>query len=262
MIDSSVFIHPSSIVEKGAVLRSEVYIGPFCFIGAKVEIGEKTILKSHIVVDGITKIGKKNQIYSFTSLGEINQDLKYLGEKTYVEIGNNNQIRESVTIHRGTKQGGGITKIGNNNLLMVNSHIAHDCTIGNNCIMANHTTLGGHVTIEDHVVIGGMTAIHQFCLIGTNVMIGGCSGVTKDVPPYLIVQGNHATEYGLNIKGLKRRGFKKKDLFIIKKAYQILYKKGNSLQQAKYKLMRLSKENSIIEKFLQFLKKSKRGIIR
>ncbi len=167
-------------------------------------------------------------IFQFASIGEINQDLKYQGEPTRVEIGDRNRIRESVTIHRGTVQDVGLTKVGNDNLLMVNVHIAHDCIIGNRCIIANNGTLGGHVTLGDYAIIGGMTAVHQFCKIGAHVMVGGCSGVAQDVPPYVIAQGNHATPFGLNLEGLKRRGFEKESLHAIRNAYKVLYRSGKS----------------------------------
>ena len=170
MTDKTAYIHPSAIVEEGAVIGAGAHIGPFCYIGSQVEIGEGTVLKSHVVVNGVTKIGRDNTIYQFATIGEVNQDLKYAGEPTRTEIGDRNSIRESVTIHRGTTQGGNLTKIGDDNLLMVNAHVAHDCVIGNRCILANNATLGGHVHIDDFAIIGGMTAIHQFCVIGAHVM--------------------------------------------------------------------------------------------
>lgn len=198
-----------------------------------MEIGEGTDIKSHVVINGHTRIGRENQIYQFASIGEVNQDLKYRGEPTQVIIGDRNLIRESVTIHRGTAQGGNITKIGNDNLLMINTHVAHDCIIGDRCIIANNGTLGGHVTLGDFVIIGGMSAVHQFCQIGSHVMVGGCSGVAQDVPPFVIAQGNHATPYGLNIEGLKRRGFAKEDLHAIRNAYKVLYRNGKTLEEAR-----------------------------
>ncbi|UAJ64973.1 acyl-ACP--UDP-N-acetylglucosamine O-acyltransferase [Candidatus Schneideria nysicola] len=262
MIDPTAFIHPSTIMEKGAIVHANVYIGPFCIIGSEVEIGARTILKSHIVINGVTRIGEDNQIYQFASIGEENQDLKYTGEKTSVEIGHRNRIRENVAIHRGTIQGEKITRIGNDNLLMINTHIAHDCVIGNHCIMANNATLGGHVKVDDYAIIGGMTAIHQFCLIGAHVMIGGCSGVVQDVPPYLIAQGNHATAFGLNTEGLKRRGFNRDILHAIRSAYKILYRSGRTLEEAKSELHILASKHTIINNVIDFLSRSQRGIIR
>ena len=262
MIDPTAFIHPSAIVEDGAVIGAGVHIGPFCYVGSQVEIGEGTELKSHVVVNGITKIGRDNEIYQFSSIGEVNQDLKYAGEPTRVEIGDRNRIRESVTIHRGTAQGGNLTKVGSDNLLMINAHIAHDCVIGNRCIFANNATLGGHVTVDDFAIIGGMTAVHQFCVIGAHVMVGGCSGVAQDVPPYVIAQGNHATPFGLNIEGLKRRGFEKESLHAIRNAYKILYRSGKTLEEAKPEIAELAKQHPAVQLFVDFFERSTRGIIR
>ena len=267
MIDKSAVIHPSSIIEEGAVIGANVRIGPFCVIGSHVEIGEGIEIKSHVVINGHTRIGRDNQIYQFASIGEVNQDLKYRGEPTQVIIGDRNLIRESVTIHRGTTQGGNITKIGNDNLLMINTHVAHDCIIGDRCIIANNGTLGGHVTLGDYVIIGGMSAVHQFCQIGSHVMVGGCSGVAQDVPPFVIAQGNHATPYGLNIEGLKRRGFAKEDLHAIRNAYKILYRNGKTLEEAREEIAQLAADNNnqyvkIFSDFLENSAKSNRGIIR
>ncbi|ELW7404139.1 acyl-ACP--UDP-N-acetylglucosamine O-acyltransferase [Yersinia enterocolitica] len=262
MIDKTAVIHPSSIVEEGAVIGAGVHIGPFCFVGSQVEIGAGTELKSHVVVNGITKIGCDNQIYQFASIGEANQDLKYAGEPTRVEIGDRNRIRESVSIHRGTVQGGGLTKVGSDNLLMINAHIAHDCIIGDRCILANNATLGGHVEIDDFAIIGGMTAIHQFCVIGAHVMVGGCSGVAQDVPPFVIAQGNHATPFGINIEGLKRRGFDKESLHAIRNAYKLLYRSGRTLDEVKPEIAELAEQHPAVQAFVDFFARSTRGIIR
>ncbi|AKJ43036.1 acyl-ACP--UDP-N-acetylglucosamine O-acyltransferase [Pragia fontium] len=262
MIDNTAFIHPTSIVEEGAVIGANVHIGPFCWIGAQVEIGPGTSIKSHVVINGVTKIGADNEIYQFSSIGEANQDLKYAGEPTRVEIGDRNRIRESVTIHRGTVQGGNLTKIGNDNLLMINAHIAHDCIIGNRCILANNATLGGHVEVDDFAIIGGMTAVHQFCVIGAHVMVGGCSGVAQDVPPYVIAQGNHATPFGVNIEGLKRRGFEKDALHAIRNAYKLLYRSGKTLDEVKPEIEALAKEQPAVQAFVDFFSRSTRGLIR
>ena len=261
-IDKSAIIHPSSIIEEGAIIGANVKIGPFCCVGANVEIGEGTELKSHVVINGHTRIGCNNQIYQFVSIGEVNQDLKYQGEPTLTEIGDRNRIRESVTIHRGTTQGGNITKVGNDNLLMINAHIAHDCQIGNHCILANNATLGGHVELDDFVIIGGMTAVHQFCVIGAHVMIGGCSGVAQDVPPYVIAQGNHATPHGLNLVGLKRRGFSKEALQAVRNCYNALYRNGLSLEEAKDEIGEIAKQFPEAQYILDVLARSTRGIIR
>lgn len=262
MIDKTAFIHPSSIVEEGAIVGAGVYIGAFCYIGAKVEIGNGTVLKSHVVLNGVTKIGYDNQIYQFVTIGENNQDLKYAGESTCVQVGHRNKIRESVTIHRGTTQGASLTKVGNDNLLMINVHIAHDCVVGNNCVLANNVTLAGHVEVDDYAIVGGLTAIHQFCVIGPHVMVGGCSGVAQDVPPFLIAQGNHATPIGINTVGLKRHGFNKNEIQAIRHAYKVLYRREKTLDQAKSEIQILSKDQPVIKEFLSFFIRSTRGIIR
>lgn len=261
-IDPSAVIHPSSIIEDGAVIGANVKIGPFCIIGGQVEIGAGTVLNSHVVINGITKVGCDNQIYQFASIGEVNQDLKYAGEPTRVEIGDRNRIRESVSIHRGTAQGGGVTKIGSDNLLMINAHVAHDCTIGDRCILANNATLAGHVRIDDFAIIGGMTAIHQFCIIGAHVMVGGCSGVAQDVPPYIIAQGNHATPFGVNIEGLKRRGFSKQALIAIRNAYKLIYRSGKTLEEVKPEIQALAQSVPEVQLFVDFFADSTRGLIR
>lgn len=262
MINPTAIIHSSAIVEEGAVIGANVHIGPYCLVGPQVEIGDGTVLKSHVVANGVTKIGQDNEIYQFASIGEANQDLKYAGEATCVEIGDRNIIRESATIHRGTVQDKGKTTIGNDNLLMINAHIAHDCCIGNHCVFANNATLAGHVIVDDFAIIGGMTAIHQFCIIGAHVMVGGCSGVAQDVPPYVIAQGNHATPFGVNLEGLKRRGFEKDALQAIRNAYKILYRSGKTLEEAKPEIEDMAKEHSVLQLFVDFFNRSTRGIIR
>lgn len=177
-------------------------------------------------------------------------------------MGDRNRIRESVTIHRGTAQGTGLTKVGNDNLLMVNTHIGHDCVVGNFCVLANNATLGGHVEIDDHAIIGGMTAIHQFCVIGAHVMVGGCSGVAQDVPPFVIAQGNHATPFGVNAIGLKRRGFDKDEMQAIRNAYKILYRSEKTLDEAKAEIEATAKEQPVVQLYLDFFTRSTRGIIR
>lgn len=262
MIDQTAVIHPTAIVEQGAILHAGVQVGPFCLIGPQVEIGAGTVLNSHVVINGITRLGEENRVFPFASIGGVNQDLKYAGEPTRVEIGSRNSIRESVTIHRGTAQGGEVTRVGDDNLLMVNVHVAHDCVIGNRCILANNATLGGHVSVDDFAIIGGMTAVHQFCQIGAHVMVGGCSGVAQDVPPFVIAQGNHATPFGINIEGLKRRGFERADLHAIRAAYKLLYRSGKTLEEAKPELQALAAEHSVVQLFIDFIARSQRGIIR
>lgn len=262
-IDKTATIHPSSVIEEGAIIGPNVKIGPFCFIASQVEIGEGSILKSHVVINGITKVGKNNKFFQFTSIGEVNQDLKYSGEPTTTEIGDNNTFHEGVTVHRGTVQANGKTIIGNNNLFMVNAHIAHDCLVGNNCVFANSATLAGHVTVGNYTIIGGLSAIHQFCRIGDNVMMGGGSFVVKDIPPYIIVQGNHAVPFGINIIGLKRHNFSDENIQIIKDCYKLLYRHGLTLEEAKEKIQALSVKYDVAKNFLDsLLNCSSRGIVR
>lgn len=262
MIHETAQIHPTAIIENGAVIGKNVKIGPFCLVDGKVEIGEGTELMSHVVVKGPTKIGKDNRIFQFASIGEECQDLKYKGEDTQLIIGDRNLIRESVTMHRGTIQDKGLTQVGNDNLFMINAHIAHDCVVGDRCIFANNATLGGHVYIGYQVIIGGMSAVHQFCRIGDHCMIGGASAVTQDVPPYIMAQGNHAEPFGINIEGLKRRGFEKKEIHAIRRAYKALYRSGLTLDEAKVEIAKESDTFPVVKLFLDFLKKSERGIIR
>ncbi|MFC0309158.1 acyl-ACP--UDP-N-acetylglucosamine O-acyltransferase [Gallibacterium trehalosifermentans] len=262
MIHPSAKIHSTSIIEEGAILGANVVVGPFCIIEKDVEIGANTVLNSHIVIKGKTKIGENNQIYQFATIGEVNQDLKYAGEPTTTIIGNNNRIREHVTIHRGTVQGGGVTKIGDNNLFMVNAHIAHDCQIKNNCILANNATLAGHVQLDDFVIVGGMSAIHQFVIVGAHVMLGGGSMVSQDVPPYVMAQGNHARPFGINIEGLRRRGFDKPTLHVIRSVYKLIYRSEKTLEQVMPEIEQIAETESSISFFIDFFKRSTRGIIR
>ena len=262
MINPTAKIHPQAIVEEGAKIGAEVVIGPFCIIGSDVEFGDRTVLHSHIVVKGHTKIGCDNQIFQFASIGEANQDLKYNGEPTKTIIGDRNRIRESVTIHRGTVQGGGVTRIGDDNLLMINAHIAHDCQIKNRCILANNATLAGHVELDDFVIVGGMSAIHQFVVVGAHVMLGGGSMVSQDVPPYVMAQGNHAQPFGVNLEGLKRRGFDKPALHAIRNVYKLIYRSGKTLDEVIPEIERIAETEASVSFFLSFFKRSTRGIIR
>ena len=262
MINPTAKIHPQAIVEEGAKIGAEVVIGPFCIIGSDVEIGDRTVLHSHIVVKGHTKIGCDNQIFQFASIGEANQDLKYNGEPTKTIIGDRNRIRESVTIHRGTVQGGGVTRIGDDNLLMINAHIAHDCQIKNRCILANNATLAGHVELDDFVIVGGMSAIHQFVVVGAHVMLGGGSMVSQDVPPYVMAQGNHAQPFGVNLEGLKRRGFDKPALHAIRNVYKLIYSSGKTLDEVIPEIERIAETEASVSFFLSFFKRATRGIIR
>ena len=216
-------IHKTAIVSDKAQIAKNVEIGPFCVIGDNVKIDEGTILKSHVVIDGNTTIGKNNIIFPFATVGLVPQDLKFAGEQSQLIIGDNNTIREHVTIHLGTKDGGMITKIGNNCLLMVGVHIAHDCLIGNNVILANNATLAGHVQVGNNVVIGGLSAVHQFVRIGGGAMIGGMSGVENDVIPFGLVMGERAHLAGINLVGMKRQNISRDEIHALRNFYKQLF---------------------------------------
>ncbi len=221
-------IHTSAIIGKKAKIGNNVTIGPFSIIGDNVEIGDNNIIKSHCVIDGYTKIGDNNTIFPFVAIGQEPQDLKFKDEKSRIEIGNNNKIREHTTIHPGTADDNLITKIGNNCLLMIASHVAHDCMIGNNVILANNATLAGHVKVGDHAIIGGLSAVHQFVRIGNNSMIGGMSAVENDVIPYGMVIGERARLAGVNIIGLKRAKFSRDEIHSLRSFYKELFNNVSS----------------------------------
>ncbi len=255
-------IHPSALVSPKAQLGDNTYLGPFCIVGDGVVIGSNCQLFSHVVIDGKVEIGCNNQIYPFTSIGLPPQDLKYKGEDTGVRIGNNNILRENMTIHRGSVSGDGWTEIGDNNFLMAYVHIAHDCKVGSHIVMANNATLGGHVIVEDYVVIGGLTPIHQFCRIGGYAMVGGGSSVGLDIPPYVIAAGYRGQLYGLNLVGLKRRGFSKETIELLKKAYKLLFQEHHLLKDAIHKARTELPRSEEIERMLTFIENSKRGVCR
>ncbi len=216
-------IHPTAIVAAGARIAESAQIGPYCVVGGQVEIGAEARLISHVVIEGITSLGEGTVVYPFASLGHRPQDLKYKGEPSRLVIGRHNQIRENVTMNPGTEGGGMVTSIGDNGLFMVGAHIAHDCVVGNGVIFANNATLGGHVQVGDFVVLGGLSAVHQFVRIGRHVMVGGMSGVENDVIPYATVTGNRAHLSGLNLIGLKRRGYSREDIHALRNAYRLLF---------------------------------------
>lgn len=242
-----------AIVSTKAKLANDVEIGPFCVIGDDVEIGSGTILKSHIVIEGKTKIGKNNKIFPFTTIGLVPQDLKFSGEDAQVIIGDNNTIREHVTIHLGTKDGLMKTTIGDGCLLMVGSHIAHDCVVGNKVIMANNATLAGHVVIEDEVVIGGLSAIHQFCRIGKGAMIGGMSGVEGDVIPHGLVMGERAKLAGLNLVGMKRKGLSRDEINQLRSFYKELKIDDGKKFSQKVSDLAKTKNSKEIDNIVEFL---------
>jgi UDP-N-acetylglucosamine acyltransferase len=221
--------HATAVVAPGAILADDVVVGPYCVIGEHVVLGAGVSLKSHVVVDGRTTIGAGTRIFPFASVGHETQDLKYRGEPSSLEIGRNNTIREHVTINPGTAGGGMVTRIGNNCLLMVGAHVAHDCQVGDHVILVNNATIGGHVVIEDYAILGGLSAVHQFVRIGRHAMIGGMSGVERDVIPYGQVMGERARLTGINIVGMQRRGFSREDIQGLRGAYQFLFHSGGTL---------------------------------
>ena len=255
-------IHPSSIIDPKAELDSSVEVGAFSIIGAEVKVGADTRIGSHVVVKGPTTIGKNNQIFQFSSLGEAPQDKKYANEPTTLEIGDNNTIREFCTFNRGTVQDKGKTSIGNDNWIMAYVHIAHDCTIGNNTIMANNASLAGHVDIHDYAILGGFTLIHQFCKVGAHVITAVNTVVFKDIPPYVTAAGYDAKPHGINAEGLKRRGFAPESILQIKRAYKALYRNSLTLDEAKIELAEMQKNCKEIALLTDFLNVSTRGIVR
>ena len=253
MIDKTAIINPKAKIDKN------VQIGPYTVIGPNVEIGENTIIQSHVNISGHTKIGKGNKIYPFVSINEP-QDLKYNDEQTKLIIGDNNKIREYVTINPGTVGGGGKTVIGNNCLLMISSHIAHDCLVGNNVIIANNVPLGGHVIVEDNVVIGGNSAVQQFTRIGTMAMIGGMTGVLHDVIPYGLSTGNRNSLQGLNLIGLRRAKFENKDILSLSEAYKEIFATKNIIENIS-KLNRSYQNNPLVKNVIDFITKDKKRSI-
>ena len=253
-------IHKTAIIDNKAKVSSSVNIGPYSVIGPNVEIGEDVIIHSHVNISGNTIIGSGNKIYPFASIGNDPQDLKYNGEKTKLIIGKNNKIREYVTIHPGTEGGGGLTKIGDNCLFMISSHVAHDCLIGNDVIIANNVPLGGHVTIEDNVVIGGNSAVQQFTRIGKLAMVGGMTGVLNDVIPYGLSIGNRNYLQGLNLIGLRRSTFNNKDILGLTEAYKEIFATKN-LTDNLSKLNGEFKENPLVKDVIEFITKDKKRSI-
>lgn len=225
-------IHPTAIIHPGAKLGANVSVGPYSIIGENVEIGDNTWVGPHVVISGHTRIGRDNRIFQFCSLGEVPQDKKYAGEPTRLEIGDRNTVREFCTFNLGTAQDVGVTRLGDDNWIMAYVHIAHDCVVGNQTILANNATLAGHVQVGDQAIIGGLTGVHQFSRIGAHVMAGFASRISQDVPPFMMVDGNPLAVRGLNLEGLRRRGFSAQRMAGIKQAYRLLYRQGLTLEAA------------------------------
>jgi UDP-N-acetylglucosamine acyltransferase len=255
-------IHPTAIIHPGAKMADNVSIGAYSSIGEHVVIGTGTTIASHVVVEGWTELGEDNKIFQFSSVGADPQDLKYAGQETYLKIGDRNRIREFTTLNRGTEEGGGITKIGNDNLFMAYSHVAHDCIIHDHAILANGATLAGHVEVESAAILGGLAAIHQFCRVGCHSMVSGGSMVSQDIPPYTVAQGDRAKTVGLNLIGLKRRGFSEETIRGIKKAYRVIFRSGLRLEEALQKIDVEIESSPELDHFVNFIKDSQRGIAR
>jgi len=257
-----VSIDQLAVIDPKANIDESVTIGPFSVIGPNVTIGENSWVGPHVVINGPTTIGKNNKIFQFSSIGEIPQDKKFHSEESRLEIGDGNTIREFVTINRGTENGGGITKIGNNNWLMAYIHIAHDCIVANDVIFSNNATLAGHVTVGDGAILGGFTLVHQFCAIGNNVFTAMGSSISKDVPPYLMVSGTPAHPHGVNSEGLKRLGLSSDVIKNIKTVYKYLYRAGLSFDDAKKEIEQLVASCKEVKIMHDFLQNSKRSILR
>ncbi|HSD61615.1 MAG TPA: acyl-ACP--UDP-N-acetylglucosamine O-acyltransferase [Burkholderiales bacterium] len=255
-------IHSTALVDPGARLAGDVEVGPYAIVGPHVELGPGCRVGPHAVVTGHTRIGRNTRIFQFASVGEAPQDKKYKGEPTRLEMGEGNVVREFVTLNVGTAAGGGVTRIGDDNLFMAYAHVAHDCEIGSHTVFANNATLGGHVSIGDHAILGGFTAVHQFCKIGAHVITAGGSLIAQDVPPYLMVGGSFAGAHGLNSEGLRRRGFSPEGIAALKRAYKIVYRSGLTLEEAKRALAELAAAVPEVAQFREFLARSERGIIR
>ena len=255
-------IHPTALVDPGARIAHDVEIGPYAVIGADVEIGAGTRIGPHTVVTGHTRLGENNVVSQFVSLGDAPQDKKYGGEPTRLEIGNNNTIREFCTLNRGTVQDAGVTRIGDENWIMAYAHVAHDCQIGSRTIFANNAQLAGHVHVQDDAMLGGFTVVHQFVRIGAHSISGMGTILLQDVPPYVKVSGNPARPYGLNVEGLRRRGFSAEAIAALKRAYKTLYRSALTLEEAQRELATLAMDHPEVTRLTEFLAAPNRGIIR
>ncbi|MBE9568327.1 MAG: acyl-ACP--UDP-N-acetylglucosamine O-acyltransferase [Proteobacteria bacterium] len=255
-------IHPQAIVDPSAKIADDVSIGPFTVIGADVEIGSGTTVASHVVINGPTRIGRDNRIFQFASVGEKPQDLKFKDDPTELIVGDRNTVREYVTLHRGTPGGGNVTRIGNDNLFMASSHVAHDCILGDHIILANATALAGHVVIDDYVILGGYTTVHQFTRIGTHAFTGFSTAIDRDVLPFFTVAGNRARAVGINKEGLKRRDFSPETIRALQDAFKLLIKSSCSHKVALEKVEEIAKQDANVRMMLDFLDASERGWIR
>ncbi len=255
-------IHPTAIIDPRARIASDVEIGPYTVVGPDVEIGAGCWIGSHTVVTGHTRIGRRNRIFQFSSIGEVPQDKKYQGEPTRLEIGDGNTIREFCTFNCGTVQDAGVTRVGDDNWFMAYVHLAHDCQVGSHTVFANNASLAGHAHVGDYAILGGFTGVHQFYRIGAHSITGAGTIVLQDVPPFVTASGNTAKPYGINVEGLKRRDFSAETITRLKRAYKTLYRSGLTLEQARRRLALQVKECPEIQVMLDFLAGAKRGIIR
>lgn len=256
-------IHPTAVVEPGARLADGVQVGPFCYIGDEVEVGENTLFGPHCSVHGPTRIGRDNRFVGHCAVGGEPQDKKYGGERTELVIGDRNLFREFVTLNRGTGGGGGVTRIGSDNWMLAYAHVAHDCQVGNHCVFSNNATLAGHVTVGDHVILSGFVGVHQFCRIGAHAFIGMGAFVNGDVPPFVMVaQEGYGRPRGINAEGLKRRGFGPERIAAIKRAYRALYLGSGSLDEARARLAELAAQNDDVRAFLEFVDSGERPLLR
>ncbi|MDB6071866.1 MAG: lpxA [Verrucomicrobiales bacterium] len=254
-------IHPTAIIDPRADLAPDVEVGPYCVIGAGVKLGAGCVLHNQVTLNGPTTIGERNTFFTGAVIGGVTQDLKYAGEPTYLEVGDDNVFRECTTVNRGTLPGSK-TVIGHHNLFLSYCHIAHDCTVGNHVIFSNNGTLAGHVIVEDHVILGGLSAVHQFCRIGKFAMTGGCSKIVQDVPPFMIVDGNPAAVRGVNVVGLQRQGYDEAAIRPLKQAYKSLFMRPQNLADALAELSPLAAESPALAHLTAFIESSQRGIIR
>ena len=255
-------IDARAVVAPQAELAPDVEVGPFAVIGPGVRIGARTRVNSHAVITGTTTIGTDNNIFQFTSIGDAPQDLKYQGEPTRLEIGDRNVFREFCTVNRGTTHDGGVTRIGDDNLLMSYSHVAHDCQVGNRVVMANCATLGGHVQLGDWVIMGGFAGVHQFCKVGAHAFLGNNTAVTRDVPPFVMAVGQPAKPHSINSEGLKRRGFSEEQIRVLRDAYRTLYRRDLPLAEALTELTAVAKQHTVVQELVDFISAATRSLIR
>ncbi|MDQ7016468.1 MAG: acyl-ACP--UDP-N-acetylglucosamine O-acyltransferase [Gammaproteobacteria bacterium] len=255
-------IHPTAIIDPSATLAEDVSVGPYSVIGAAVEIDSGCEIASHVVIGDSTRMGKNNRIFQFSSVGEVAQDLKYAGEESFLEIGDDNVIREFVTLHRGTAHGGSYTRIGDHNLFMAYAHVAHDCQVAHHTIFSNAASIAGHVKVDDYAILGGFTCVHQFSHIGAHAFSGLGTIINRDVPPFVMVAGNHASAYGINKRGLKRRGFSDELIQALHQTFKLLVKNRGARDEALLKVKLLAEEHRQVKHLLEFIEGSERGIVR